>query len=136
MSDTPDLLAAFSEAASPPKAKKPSPFCLRLTFNERAQLEAEAGDMPLGAYIKFKLFSGAGSPHPILAARELAFELVDAGPKTWRDVLVALEQAGVNHTIIQRLALDRWFHVTIMIRLRDARTRRADAQRLAPRKPR
>lgn len=32
------------------------PFSLRLTFEERARLEELAGDMPLGSYIKEKLF--------------------------------------------------------------------------------
>ena len=36
--------------------KKPVPFSLRLSFDERARLEAEAGDRPLGAYIRERLF--------------------------------------------------------------------------------
>lgn len=36
--------------------KRDAPFSLRLTFEERAALEAAAGDMPLGAYIKAVLF--------------------------------------------------------------------------------
>lgn len=35
-----------------------SPFCLRLTFEERARLEAEAGREPLGRHIKQRLFDG------------------------------------------------------------------------------
>ncbi len=38
------------------KTKKPSPFCLRLSTEERARLEYEAGDMPLGAYARSRLF--------------------------------------------------------------------------------
>ncbi len=38
--------------------KKQPPFSLRLTFEERARLEELAGDMPLGAYIKRKVFNG------------------------------------------------------------------------------
>jgi hypothetical protein len=38
------------------KTKREAPFSLRLTFEERAALEAAAGDMPLGAYIKAVLF--------------------------------------------------------------------------------
>jgi hypothetical protein len=34
------------------------PFSLRLTFEERARLEQEAGDQPIGAYIRGKLFDG------------------------------------------------------------------------------
>ncbi len=43
---------------SPTKSEKrtPPPFSLRLTFEERARLERDAGDMPLGAYIRSRLF--------------------------------------------------------------------------------
>ncbi len=43
---------------SPTKSEKrtPPPFSLRLTFEERARLESEAGDMPLGTYIRSRLF--------------------------------------------------------------------------------
>lgn len=34
------------------KGKRPTPFSLRLTFEERAKIEANAGSMPVGAYIK------------------------------------------------------------------------------------
>ena len=37
------------------------PFSLRLTFEERARLEQLAGDEPLGAYIKRKVFDGKGA---------------------------------------------------------------------------
>ena len=37
------------------KNKKPVPFSLRLSHDERAQLDAEAGNIPLGAYIRMKL---------------------------------------------------------------------------------
>ncbi|MFA5989464.1 MAG: plasmid mobilization relaxosome protein MobC [Sphingomonas sp.] len=35
---------------------RPPPFSLRLTFEQRAQLEREAGDMSLGGYIQSRLF--------------------------------------------------------------------------------
>ncbi|QPH54655.1 hypothetical protein [Pontivivens ytuae] len=38
------------------KGKTPAPFSLRLTFEERAKLEAAANGVPLGAYIKAVLF--------------------------------------------------------------------------------
>ena len=37
--------------------KKPSPFCLRLSTDERARLEHDAGDMPLGTYARSRLFN-------------------------------------------------------------------------------
>ncbi len=39
------------------KPHKPSPFCLRLSTEERARLEYEAGDMPLGTYVRSRLFN-------------------------------------------------------------------------------
>ncbi len=50
------------------KRKTPPPFSLRLSFEERARLERDAGDMPLGAYIRERLFGvgvGVGVP-PVL----------------------------------------------------------------------
>lgn len=43
----------------------PSPFSLRLTFDERAALEDSAGNKPLGAYIRSKLFQGETAPRRI-----------------------------------------------------------------------
>ena len=40
------------------KGKRVAPFSLRLTFDERAKLEAAANGVPLAAYIKAKLFDG------------------------------------------------------------------------------
>ncbi|WP_134682197.1 hypothetical protein [Paracoccus ravus] len=40
------------------KGKTPPPFSLRLSFEERAKLEEAANGVPLGAYIKAKLFEG------------------------------------------------------------------------------
>jgi hypothetical protein len=56
MSETPNTFnktATYRDAA---KKKRPAPFSLRLTFEERAQLEREAAGMSLGAYIRAKLF--------------------------------------------------------------------------------
>lgn len=39
-----------------------SPFSLRLTFDERTALEQEAGHLPLGAYIRSRLFGGSETP--------------------------------------------------------------------------
>lgn len=55
----------FADAARQPvrrKAKKPPPFSLRLNAEERQRLEATAAGMPLGSYIKAKLFDGDLSP--------------------------------------------------------------------------
>jgi hypothetical protein len=42
--------------------KAPPPFSLRLTFEERQRLEAQAGDMPLGAFIRKRLFGEEAAP--------------------------------------------------------------------------
>ena len=56
-----------------PKPKRPAPFCIRLSAAERAQLERDAGEMALGAYVKSRLFGGS-RPKPLqqFAARVLA----------------------------------------------------------------
>lgn len=64
------ILKAFQRAARhwPVHSKsgdRPAPFALRLSFEERAVLEAQAGDMPLAAYIRDRLLNGR-------EARELA----------------------------------------------------------------
>lgn len=38
------------------------PFSLRLTFEQRTQLEREAGDMSLGGYIHSRLFNDKSAP--------------------------------------------------------------------------
>ena len=53
------------------KKRYPAPFSLRLTFEERAALERAAAGMPLGAYIRSRLFDGSVPPrrtrgkHPV-----------------------------------------------------------------------
>jgi hypothetical protein len=50
---------AKDEAANP---KYPPPFSLRLTNEERAQLDAERGDQALAAYIRKRLFGDDAAP--------------------------------------------------------------------------
>jgi hypothetical protein len=50
---------ARDEAAKP---KYPPPFSLRLTYQERARLDAERGDQSLGAYIRERLFGANAVP--------------------------------------------------------------------------
>ncbi len=45
-----------------PKTKRPPPFSLRLTQEERAKLDALAGDKPLGTYIREQLLGDDVSP--------------------------------------------------------------------------
>lgn len=54
----------FNEIASPKaeKADYPPPFSLRLTYEERARLDAERGDKSLAAYIRERLFGDDAAP--------------------------------------------------------------------------
>ena len=61
VTDAPALSRSFAASATPkaPKRRKrPAPFSLRLTSEERARLVREAGETPLATYIKFRLFNG------------------------------------------------------------------------------
>lgn len=44
------------------KCKYPPPFSLRLTYEERARLDAERGDQSLGGYIRERLFGEDAAP--------------------------------------------------------------------------
>lgn len=44
------------------KAKYPPPFSLRLTFDERAKLDALRGSMPLGRYIREEMLGEDAAP--------------------------------------------------------------------------
>ncbi|MGR3757790.1 MAG: hypothetical protein ACU0AT_11255 [Tranquillimonas sp.] len=46
----------FNKAAAKPVGKREAPFSLRLSFEERTALRDAANGVPLGAYIKAKLF--------------------------------------------------------------------------------
>lgn len=54
--------AASGEVLPPRKLPKDRPFCLRLTRAERERLEQEAGSMPLGAFIRERLFGESSAP--------------------------------------------------------------------------
>ncbi|RMA41570.1 plasmid mobilization relaxosome protein MobC [Rhodophyticola porphyridii] len=49
-------------ATRKPRKKTPPPFSLRLTEDERVKLDTAAAGMPLGPFIKAKLFDGDLSP--------------------------------------------------------------------------
>jgi hypothetical protein len=53
---------ARAAPARPGRSKAAPPFSLRLTPEERAQLDRDAGSVPLGAYIRSRLIDGGGSP--------------------------------------------------------------------------
>jgi hypothetical protein len=46
---------AFADSAAAPRRKRPAPFSIRLSEDERAYLERKAGNKPLGTYARDKL---------------------------------------------------------------------------------
>lgn len=54
--------APAQPATRKPRKQTPPPFSLRLNIEERAKLEAAAAGMPLGPFIKAKLFDSDLSP--------------------------------------------------------------------------
>lgn len=57
-----DAFTAATRVSKACRAKSPPPFSLRLSTEERARLEAAAAGVPLGAYIRGKLFDGDNAP--------------------------------------------------------------------------
>ncbi|MBC7147458.1 MAG: hypothetical protein H5U24_19010 [Thioclava marina] len=59
-----NLRHEFNEIAKPEakKAEYPPPFSLRLTYEERARLDAERGSKTLAAYIRERLFGVDAAP--------------------------------------------------------------------------
>lgn len=51
----------FNNIAAP-ESKYPAPFSIRLTFEERARLDADRGRLPLSAYIRERLFGEDAAP--------------------------------------------------------------------------
>lgn len=54
--------------------QKTKPFPIRLTFEERAQLEHDAAGMPLGAYVRSKVLRGGNGGGPRTATRRVKEE--------------------------------------------------------------
>lgn len=52
----------FKDSAAAPKRKRPAPFSIRLSEDERAYLERKAGNKPLGTYAREKLLGDAQTP--------------------------------------------------------------------------
>lgn len=72
------LNQTFAASAHPKKPerrlrkKRPAPFSIRLSQDERAKLEAEAKGIPLGAYVKAKALGA-----PPIALRRVGASLAD-----------------------------------------------------------
>lgn len=75
------LRPAFQNSTSSPGSerahKRPAPFSIRFTMEERARLKREAGDLALSAYIRMKLFGDDASPRKPHTARKRREPTVD-----------------------------------------------------------
>lgn len=60
------IAETFNESAAAPQHKKrrPPPFSIRFSDNERARLNRDAGALSWAAYIRLRLFSGDDRPPP------------------------------------------------------------------------
>lgn len=72
-----NLSRRFNDSAPASRAKHAAPFSLRLSDEERAELERAAGSQPLGAYIRARVFGERVTPRrpvrrPIQDAQALA----------------------------------------------------------------
>ncbi len=81
------------------KPKTPPPFSLRLSADERARLEAEAGSQPLGTYIRFRLLGDQAenrrrSRRPVVDQQTAARLLAELGKS----------QLAVNMNLLARAA--------------------------------
>lgn len=82
-----------------PSASRPPPLSVRLTQDERARVKAAAGGLPLGTYIKSRLF-GADAPararrhHPVRDQRALAQILARLGASRMANNLNQLAHAA------------------------------------------
>jgi hypothetical protein len=72
-----------------------SPFTLRLTFEERAQLERDAAGLSLGAYVRSRVFDSANTP----PRRRGKFPVKDQ--KALASVLAMLGQSRLANNINQ-----------------------------------
>lgn len=65
----------FKKSVSP--KQRPAPFSIRLSADERTRLEQEAGNRPLGTYIRAKLLGDDQSPRkPALRRQRMDYELL------------------------------------------------------------
>ena len=81
-------------------SRRPAPFSLRLTPEERLQLKQDAGHVAVSAYIKTRLFDGAAAPvrtrdlHPVKDRAALAEALAKLGQSRIANNLNQLARAA------------------------------------------
>jgi len=65
---------SFDKSARPDK--RPAPFSIRLSADERAALERKAGQRPLGSYIRAKLLGDSEKPRKVSRAPTVDYALL------------------------------------------------------------
>lgn len=110
----------------------PPPFSLRLTFEERAQLEIAAGEMPWSEYIRLKVFDGRApkrqrGKRPVQDRQALGQLLGKLGTSHLANNLNQLARAAnsgslrvtpdIEATLRQSYAEIRWMRMTLMAAL-------------------
>ena len=83
--------AEFQKSSKP---KAPSPFCMRLSDEEKARLCAEAGGRPLGAYVRDRLFGEAAQKRRVCRKPKVDDEALGR-------VLAALGQSRLSSNLNQ-----------------------------------
>ncbi|MEW7986964.1 MAG: hypothetical protein AB2765_07950 [Candidatus Thiodiazotropha endolucinida] len=87
--------ASFQAVSGTKRPKKrPSPFCIRLSADERAYLERLAGNRPLGAYIRHRLLGERAEKR-----RELRNPQI--GQEQYAALLAALGQSRLSSNLNQ-----------------------------------
>lgn len=90
---------------SPAKPRKDKPFAIRLTVDERCELERRAGEMALGGYIKAVLFADGdkrrrrGPRSPVKDHAKLAEVLACLGQSRLGESLQQLSEAATSGTL-------------------------------------
>jgi len=95
----------FQAHVDHPRTKTSAPFSLRLSEAERDHLRALAGNRPLGAYIRSRIFDARTSPHrnrgktPVADHKALAQLLGKLGNSRLSDSLNELAEAARMGTV-------------------------------------
>ncbi len=110
-SPAPQLTAAFTQAAQPSRVrrKRPPPFSVRLTAEEKARLRVEAAGRPLGEFIRSRVLGSSGqSPRtqraPAADDQKLAAVLAELGRSRLSSNLNQLAKAAnvMTHRNLRR----------------------------------
>ena len=124
-------MTQFSKDRSGTKTQnRPAPLSLRLSDEERVRLESQAGNMPLGSYIKSVVFNDAAPKYrkrqkpPVVEQRLLAEILARLGqsrtPNNLNQIAKHLNQGTLvldeelEADLHQAIAEVAWMRVTLM----------------------